>query len=453
MSTLTNFGTIQSFRQYAVVVSDSSARVNAEAGSVFVGTVAARGAAFDVVGGVATVGAIDTYGKIEGVGTLSLGGVTTVLHTGASLLVSKIIDGTLVDVECKLSDSRIWDQTGGLFVDTGEQMTFTGVANTFAGGGIGGPGAGAFVGGADSFSDLELAAGKMSIVNSAVTLSGAIDLLKTLTVTTPNLTIANAGASLIGGGTISLSNTATNSIHGASAAATLTNGDIFRGAGKLGGGTMALINTSTGMIESAGTVALTIDTGTTTIANAGLIEAQGGGGLAIKSAVNNTGTLESDNGTLTVTGAVTGSGLVKVVGGVTTFASTFSENVGFGSTGRLVLSHSQTYGGTISGFSHTGTTSLDLTDIAFSGGTKATYAGTAASGILTVTDGTHTANIHLTGNYLAATWTLSAAAGGGTHVVDPTGDQASGRAADRRHLASSGASHAAATAISSHGLN
>ena len=126
-------------------------------------------------------------------------------------------------------------------------------------------------------------------------------------------------------------------------------------------------------------------------------------------------------------------GLVKVVAQGTTFASTFSENVGFGSTGRLVLSHSQTYGGTISAFSHTGTTSLDLTDIAFSGGTKATYAGTAASGILTVTDGTHTANIHLTGNYLTATWTLSAAAGGGTHVGRSHGDQATRRAADRRH--------------------
>ena len=282
----------------------------------------------------------------------------------------------------KLGDSRIWDQTAGtLQVATGEQITFTGTANAFSGT-VTGAGTFELSGGADALSNFTLEAGKMVMINSAVTLSGAIDLAGTLSVTTPNLIVAAGGASLTGGGTIALSNTATNSVHGASAAATLTNGDLIRGAGKLGGGVMTLVNTKAGTIESAGTLTLTIDTGANTIANAGLIEALGGGGLAIKSAVNNTGTLESDNGTLTVNGAVTGSGLVSwCVGGVAGFASTISENVGFGSTGRLVLSHSQTYGGTISSFSHTGTTSLDLTDIAFSGGgqTKATYAGTAAS--------------------------------------------------------------------------
>ena len=328
-------------------------------------------------------------------------------------------------------------------------MTFTGAGDNFSGT-VDGTGTFELDGGSDALSNITLSAGKMVVINSSVTLSGTIDLTGTLTVTTPSLIVAAGGASLTGGGTISLSNTATNSIHGASAAATLTNGDIIRGAGKLGGGVMTLVNTKSGTIESAGTLALTVDTGANTIANAGLIEALGGGGLAIKSAVNNTGTLESDNGTLTVNGAVTGAGLVKVVGGVTTFASTFSENVGFGSTGRLVLSHSQTYGGTISAFSHTGTTSAGSgPDIAFSGGDLgATYAGTAASGILTVTDGTHTANIHLTGNYLAATWTLSAAAGGGTHVVDPTATKPPA-APLIAAMASFGASHVAATAISS----
>ncbi|HEY2177483.1 MAG TPA: hypothetical protein VGH15_02780, partial [Caulobacteraceae bacterium] len=45
---------------------------------------------------------------------------------------------------------------------------------------------------------------------------------------------------------------------------------------------------------------------------------------------------------------------------------------------------------------------------------------TTASGILTVTDGTHTAHIHLTGNYTTAKWTLTADTGGGTIIVDPT---------------------------------
>jgi hypothetical protein len=39
--------------------------------------------------------------------------------------------------------------------------------------------------------------------------------------------------------------------------------------------------------------------------------------------------------------------------------------------------------------------------------------------MLTVTDGSHTANIALTGNYLSSTWTLSSDGHGGTFVVDP----------------------------------
>ncbi|HEY7852990.1 MAG TPA: hypothetical protein VIB82_08430, partial [Caulobacteraceae bacterium] len=422
-STVNNFGTIHSLSGNGVVLVTATSRLNAEAGSVIEGALVAGSGLVDVVSGVASVFAIDTGGKVEGAGTLLLSGGESFLDSGASLLVSKIeLAGaaTAVEIEGKLVDSRIWDQTAGtLFVDSAEQITFTGKSNSFTGT-VTGTGAVVFNGGADAFTDLTMSAGKLAVSKAAVTLSGTIGLTKTLTATTPNLIVADAGATLTGGGTILLTNAATNSIHGASAAATLTNGDIIKGAGKLGGGVMTLINTAAGTIENAGSVALTVDTGAATIANAGLIEAFAGGGLAIAGAVNNTGTLATANGTLTVNGAVSGAGIVKVTGGVADFTGAFSENVTFGTTGRLVLAHGQAYGGTISGFSHTGASSLDLSDITFSGATKATYSGTAAAGILTVTDGTHTANIHLTGNYLSAIWTLSAASGGGTHVVDPT---------------------------------
>ena len=42
---------------------------------------------------------------------------------------------------------------------------------------------------------------------------------------------------------------------------------------------------------------------------------------------------------------------------------------------------------------------------------------------LTVTDGTHTANIALLGNYLASTFVASSDGHGGTLVVDPPGGQ------------------------------
>jgi hypothetical protein len=74
----------------------------------------------------------------------------------------------------------------------------------------------------------------------------------------------------------------------------------------------------------------------------------------------------------------------------------------------------------VTGLSKTGTNSLDLTDIAFTGGvTKATYSGTTTAGTLTVTDGAHTAHIKLIGNYLGSTFTVSSDGHGGTTVVDP----------------------------------
>jgi hypothetical protein len=86
----------------------------------------------------------------------------------------------------------------------------------------------------------------------------------------------------------------------------------------------------------------------------------------------------------------------------------------------LELAKSTTYTGQVTGFSKTGTTGFDLLDIAFGGSTKATYSGTTASGVLTVTDGTHTAKITLIGNYTASTWTVASDGHGGTSIHDPT---------------------------------
>jgi hypothetical protein len=122
-----------------------------------------------------------------------------------------------------------------------------------------------------------------------------------------------------------------------------------------------------------------------------------------------------------VGGAVTGAGVVKIGGGTADFAGAFGQNVTFTSTtGVLELAHAQTYAGRVSGLSKTGTSSLDLLDIAFTGGTtKASFTGTTTSGTLTVTDGSHTAKITLVGNYLGHTFTTSSDGHGGTTVVDP----------------------------------
>jgi hypothetical protein len=48
---------------------------------------------------------------------------------------------------------------------------------------------------------------------------------------------------------------------------------------------------------------------------------------------------------------------------------------------------------------------------------EATYSGTKTKGVLTVTDGTHTANIHLTGDYLGVTFIASSDGGTGTDII------------------------------------
>jgi hypothetical protein len=134
----------------------------------------------------------------------------------------------------------------------------------------------------------------------------------------------------------------------------------------------------------------------------------------------NTGLIETTGGVLTLAGGVTGSGKASINGGTLEAMSSFSEAVTFAaSTGVLELAQSQGYTGSITGFSTKGGTSLDLVDIGFVTASEATYSGTTKGGVLTVTDGTHTAKINLVGNYIKSTFTASSDGHGGTIVVDP----------------------------------
>jgi hypothetical protein len=150
-----------------------------------------------------------------------------------------------------------------------------------------------------------------------------------------------------------------------------------------------------------------------------------GSALIIHQALATAGAIEVLGGTLTAEGAVSGAGTVEIALGVATFEGAFAEDVTFGyvpsgaPAGILKLAQSRNYTGTISGFRNLGA-ELDLADIAFiSGTTKATYSGTTSGGVLTVTDGTHTSQIHLAGDFTTSTFTLASDGHGGTTVVDP----------------------------------
>jgi hypothetical protein len=99
-----------------------------------------------------------------------------------------------------------------------------------------------------------------------------------------------------------------------------------------------------------------------------------------------------------------------------------NENVTFapGATGELVLGDSAAFTGSITGFTGTGdgnpatSDKLDLTSINFSSA-NASY----ANNILTVTDGTHTAQINFIGDYTLANFHFFSDDSGGTLVTDP----------------------------------
>lgn len=202
--------------------------------------------------------------------------------------------------------------------------------------------------------------------------------------------------------------------------ATLTNvNNKMDAAGYLGMGQLTLINQTHGTITGSG---LVIDTGSNTIMNAGEIVAEARSGVLVKSAIDNTGLLYADAFKLIVDGAVTGTGRAEINGSLLAFGSSFNEDVTFiGKTpsGMLRLARSQDYTATVANFSHTNATKFDLSDIAFVSAAEATFSGNTTGGTLSVTDGSHTARIHLAGNFTGSTFVASSDGRGGTIVVDP----------------------------------
>src|SRR5262249_36254330 len=118
-------------------------------------------------------------------------------------------------------------------------------------------------------------------------------------------------------------------------------------------------------------------------------------------------------------------GLAVMSGGTVEVSSAYSGPATFmGSSGTLQLDQSAGFSGTVAGM--TGQDTLDLRDISFATIQSPTYSGTSTGGTLSVSDGTHNAEIALLGNYLASTFVASSDGHGGTNVVDPSSDPAVG---------------------------
>ena len=98
--------------------------------------------------------------------------------------------------------------------------------------------------------------------------------------------------------------------------------------------------------------------------------------------------------------------------------SAFSGSLAFtGQTGTLKLDDSPSFTGTVAGL--TGNDTIDFADIDCATAQPPAFAGTGEGGILTVSDGIHTANIALLGNYLASSFVTSNDGYGGTLLAEP----------------------------------
>jgi hypothetical protein len=113
--------------------------------------------------------------------------------------------------------------------------------------------------------------------------------------------------------------------------------------------------------------------------------------------------------------------LAVAPGATVEISSASDKQVAFlGDTGTLKLDDPSSFSGTVAGMS--GRDTIDLANINFATVQSPTFSGNSSGGTLAVTDGTHTANIALLGNYLASTFVTSSDGHGGTFVTDPPAD-------------------------------
>jgi hypothetical protein len=129
--------------------------------------------------------------------------------------------------------------------------------------------------------------------------------------------------------------------------------------------------------------------------------------------------LLQDNGTLTAWQQFTVKDPITIAAGATVeISSAYAGAVSFAAgTGTLQLDDSASFAGTVAGM--TGSDTIDFADIDPAKVQMPSYAGDASGGTLGVTDGAHSANIALLGNYLASSFTAASDGHGGTAVTDP----------------------------------
>ncbi|MBR1177225.1 VCBS domain-containing protein [Bradyrhizobium sp. KB893862 SZCCT0404] len=191
-----------------------------------------------------------------------------------------------------------------------------------------------------------------------------------------------------------------------------TGGSAFNIASSAGSGTLNVA----GNYDKTGSGTTIVSTA---VNNSGVIDAKAGT-LDLAGNVTNTGTLQADSGgKLLVAGNVTGAGAVTVGNGGTV---EFGASVGSGQTitfngalATLKIDVPASFAGTITGFSGA-TDAIDLVGINYGSG-QFSQSFNSSTGVLHVTDGTHSADLHFSGPTYG--FAFSADGSGGT-VIKPS---------------------------------
>jgi hypothetical protein len=201
-------------------------------------------------------------------------------------------------------------------------------------------------------------------------------------------------------------------IFGSDPSVTLTNVDnVISGAGQIGEGQMTLVNE--GSIIADGSNPLVVDTGVNAVINSGTLESTGAGGLVVHSDLANDGLLWANGGNIQLDGSLSGNGLALISGSASLeLGGSSNEQIRFdnNASGTLKLDHSVDFKGILAGLGEHDV--IDLGDILAATASINYSANTAGTGgTLTVSDGAHTANISLAGQYAASDFHIASDSG------------------------------------------
>ncbi len=166
------------------------------------------------------------------------------------------------------------------------------------------------------------------------------------------------------------------------------------------------------------TFSYTVEAGDSTVSALAITGVNLPNGAAIKDGAGNAAILSGAATTLSGLQIVHLSDTIAS-GATLELASAFSGTVLFaGPTGTMKIDNASSFSGKIAGQLAIGDV-IDLKNITAGAKAKITYSGNDSPGVLTVSDGTHTASIALLGNYSLGNFTASSDGNGGTSIVDP----------------------------------